>query len=334
VRLRALGISCCAAAIGLLCAASYANNPGAGVPIDVRQSQLFLDDAIIESSTLLQRVVHRPVRHSMNPLLRPEKPWEGQTLDALAGVFRDEKTGIFRAYYVGKPRIGGEHMAGWVPDMPKVVLPICIATSSDGIRWNRPQLKNYPELTGGANNIVLHFPDLRVTNPTVIHDSEDSERPWKMIFQSANKLPARYRVRLATSKDGLKWTLDSGMDEGVNAGIHDRLTAMLDRRNGEGPYILFSRPGGGLVRSLPLDYSEKTIVRDVFQARLSADGKELANRPTVSLRSDLEDDPLVEPYHMNAFRYESLYIAYILNYYSGEPPSGSVDLAVSRDALH
>jgi len=321
------------AAVFLLLGAASVNGADQTVPGDVRQAQLFLDDGIIESSTLLQRMIHKPVRHSTNPILSPEEPWEGETFDRLHGVFRDEKTGIFRAYYSGKPRIGGDNTAGWVPGMPKLAFTICIATSTNGVHWTRPKLDNYKDLVGGPSNIVLNFPDLRVTSPTILHDPDDLEHPWKMIFQSANRLPARYRVRIATSKDGLKWTLDTGPDEGLDAEFHDRLTAMLDRGNGAGPYVLFSRPGGRVVRSLLLDYHEKSIVREVFQARLSADGKELASRPTLALKSDLEeDDPLIEPYHMNAFRYESIYIAYILNYFSGEPPSARVDLAVSRDA--
>ena len=49
--------------------------------IDVRQAQLFLDDGVIESSTLVERVMHQPIRHPANPLLTPEKPWEGPTMN-------------------------------------------------------------------------------------------------------------------------------------------------------------------------------------------------------------------------------------------------------------
>src|SRR3954451_1740553 len=57
--------------------------------IDVRQAQLFLDDEIIEHSPLLQRVVHQPVRSPLNPIYRPEAPWEGGTMNYLGGVYRD-----------------------------------------------------------------------------------------------------------------------------------------------------------------------------------------------------------------------------------------------------
>ena len=55
--------------------------------IDVRQSQLFVDDEIIQSQTLLERVVHQPTRYSENPILRPEMPWEIPTLSFVAGVY-------------------------------------------------------------------------------------------------------------------------------------------------------------------------------------------------------------------------------------------------------
>ena len=69
--------------------------------IDVREAQLFLDDGVIESSTLVERVMHQPIRHPANPLLSPEEPWEGTTMNYLSGVFRDEESGLFRVFYVG-----------------------------------------------------------------------------------------------------------------------------------------------------------------------------------------------------------------------------------------
>ena len=56
-------------------------------PIDVQQAQLFVDDEIIAHQTLLERVVHQPVRSSHNPLLRPEKPWEAPSLSFIAGIY-------------------------------------------------------------------------------------------------------------------------------------------------------------------------------------------------------------------------------------------------------
>ena len=44
------------------------------VPIDVGR-QLFVDDFLIESSTL-SRTFHKPVWHRASPVLTPDQPWE------------------------------------------------------------------------------------------------------------------------------------------------------------------------------------------------------------------------------------------------------------------
>jgi hypothetical protein len=153
-----------------------------GTEIDVRESQLFLDDEIIESTTLIERILHQPIRHSANPLLAPEKPWEGSTMNYLGGVFKDEKSGLFRAWYVGV-------VAGGVPDMPKVYFPICTIQSVDGIHWERPKLDTYADLTGCKNNIVLHIDRGCTAAPNIIYDSSDPDEPWKLVIHHSIKSP-------------------------------------------------------------------------------------------------------------------------------------------------
>ena len=290
--------------------------------IDVRQAQLFLDDGVIESSTLVERVMHQPIRHPANPLLTPEEPWEGPTMNYLSGVFRDEESGLFRVFYVGV-------VNGGVPGMPKIFYPICTATSKDGIRWQRPQLEHYADLTGGPNNIVLHLDQGCIAAPSIIHEPEDKEAPWKLLIHHSIKSPCHYYVRLATSRDGIHWEWKTTAKDAVYAKLHDRMTAMLDRTNPEFPYLLFGRPS--LSADYPLIYPGRINQREVFQTRLSSDGKKLSGTPTVTLRPDLEDPPEVEFYHMSAFRYESLYIGTLMIYRVEDPPSAEVQLVTSRD---
>ena len=58
------------------------------IPIDVGR-QLFVDDFLIAETTL-KRVWHQPVKCEMNPVLKPEKPWEiGTTRTPMAAPFSD-----------------------------------------------------------------------------------------------------------------------------------------------------------------------------------------------------------------------------------------------------
>ncbi|MCX6625837.1 MAG: hypothetical protein NTY38_33200, partial [Acidobacteria bacterium] len=238
-------------AIGVLAAVSSIG-ARAG-EMDVRQSQLFVDDEIIESSTLLQRIIHQPIRYSLNPLLSAEEPWEGNGINYLGGVFRDEKTGQFRAWYVGT--VGGN-----VPGMPKVFFPICLITSEDGIHWIRPRLTVNSHLTGGPNNIVLHLESGCAGAPNILHDPSDKDRPWKLIIHHSPGTPCHYNVRMASSADGVNWRWETA--NGFYAGFHDRLTAMFEPSNPDAPYLLFSRPGS-IARNHPLLYADRVLLREV-----------------------------------------------------------------------
>lgn len=285
--------------------------------IDLRETQLFLDDAIVEHSTLLRRVVHQPVRSSRNPVYIPEAPWEGGTMNYLGGVERDESGGKFRAWYVGK--------IGRSPNLPKVSFPICLLESDDGFRWRRPDLDINRELTGGPNNILLDMGDGCTGAPSVVRDPTDPARPWKFLIHHSTDTRCRdYRVSMASSADGVRWNWETPPGASLKAGsMNDRLTAAFDPAN-SGSFLLFSRGRG--------TYNHR--VRTVYQARLSRDGKSLLDQPVLAMKPDFEDDPSVEFYHMSAFRYASVFIGFIEVYRAEEPERAEIHLAVSRDGVN
>ena len=65
----------------------YLAKPPAVIPVDVGR-QLFVDDFLIESTTL-QRRFHQPAYHPASPVLRPERVWEKSTVFAFAAPFSD-----------------------------------------------------------------------------------------------------------------------------------------------------------------------------------------------------------------------------------------------------
>lgn len=87
-----------------------------------KESNLFIDDALIDHSSGLKRTTHQPRKHP-DPLLDQERP------AFQLNVLREEATGRFRMWYnamghpIEYPRIG-----------------VAYAESADGIRWNRPVL--------------------------------------------------------------------------------------------------------------------------------------------------------------------------------------------------
>jgi hypothetical protein len=273
---------------------------------DLRQAQLFVDDALIAHQTLLERVVHSPVRSRHNPLLEPEMPWEGSSIEFIAGVYRDEASGQFRLWYVTQ--------ADRYPGYRSV---LCLATSADGVHWERPMLDFYRDLFGGPSNVVHVFQSAQdVDGPAVLYDPDDTEYPWKLVhFQ--RELPG---VFIGYSADGLRWTIPKEPDEAILPNFGDRTTAFFDR-GAEEPHVILSRDR---------EKMQREMVRCIYRIG-SPDGKSVSSPSVLALRPDLEDGPYVQFYQMSAFRYESLYLGMIERYHTCEPPYADIELTCSRD---
>jgi len=165
----------------------YITAPPAVIPIDVGR-QLFVDDFLIERTTL-KRTFHTATYHPASPVLVADKPWEekGKIRDYIGrhampfsdGVWYDAKEKRYKMWY----------MAG-------VLDSTCLATSKDGIHWEKPDWGVVP----GTN--VVH-PGNR-DSCTIWFDQEekDPERRYKMFrFQ---KSPKRGLI-IQFSADGIHW---------------------------------------------------------------------------------------------------------------------------------
>ena len=146
--------------------------------MDVRQAQLFIDDEIIEHQTLLERILHQPARPRGNPVLCPEKPWEGESIAFCAGVYRVSETGGYRMWYA----TSGVLLGGYTHC-------ICVAESDDGVSWQRPELDFYREAAGGPSNIVWAT-DQVLDGPTVSARPSGLRTPVE-----ARLLSRRQRIR-------------------------------------------------------------------------------------------------------------------------------------------
>ncbi len=49
-----------------------------GNPLELSgEQQLLIDDLLVEDRWRLRREIYRPEKHARNPLITPDKPWEG-----------------------------------------------------------------------------------------------------------------------------------------------------------------------------------------------------------------------------------------------------------------
>jgi len=105
-------------------------------------------------------------------------------------VFFDSKDGLFKMWY----------QAGWFDG-------VALATSRDGLRWERPELAVVP----GTNRVLAPRDDLRRDGVSVWldHDAEDPAERYKMyLFARQGKVgePLRGGTSfLLTSPDGIDW---------------------------------------------------------------------------------------------------------------------------------
>ena len=187
----------------------YLASPPSVIPVDVGR-QLFVDGFLIEY-TNLKRVFHQPVKHVANPLLKPETEVEmNQGYCPMAapfsdGCFYDPEDKLFKLWY----------MAGWFDGT-------ALATSTDGIHWERPTLDVVP-----GTNLVFYPKGLRRDGLSIWldHETQDIEQRFKMyVYERAgdigkllgqedpeglfdNQSPNKAGGFILTSHDGIHWKM-------------------------------------------------------------------------------------------------------------------------------
>ncbi len=150
-----------------------------------RAKQLFVDDAVIDSTTGLKRTLHPVNKHAANPLVVADRPWEGKCVLLYGAVVRDPALSKFRMWYLA----WGKHVG-----QPSF---ICYAESADGLRWTKPDLGLHAFRGSKDNNIVITG---ITSNTTIIYDPRDPDpfRRYKGVIRGRG-------TRGYTSPDGLHW---------------------------------------------------------------------------------------------------------------------------------
>ncbi len=312
----------------------YLLQPPETIPIDTGR-QLFVDDFLIEH-TDLQRRWHQPVKHPANPVLKPATPVEmNQGYCPMAapfsdGVFYDPADKLFKMWY----------MAGWFDGT-------ALATSTDGIHWERPVLDVVP----GTNLVLAPRDNLRRDGSSVWldHEAKDPAERFKM-YQYARTGAIGQPLDpvggfLHTSPYGIHWTwggkITPSSDNNTFFYNPFRKKWVFTIRRETRPVPPWANPlkkGGGRARS----YWEN----DNFQAALD-DWKDAvfwfgADRldPKKS-NYPIGEEPQI--YKVDAAGYESLMLGLIQPHYGpanrgcakgGFPKLTELQLAFSRDGFH
>jgi Concanavalin A-like lectin/glucanases superfamily/Chitobiase/beta-hexosaminidase C-terminal domain/Viral BACON domain len=159
----------------------YLTNPPAVIPIDVGR-QLFVDNFLVEQSTLTQQV-HRPVMYANNPVLVPGGPdLKGSAFPYSDGVWYDPADHLFKMWYFG----GYGNM-------------ISYAYSTDGKNWIKPSLR---DAVVPGTNMVLQIGGQRDSD-TVWMDLDDPNPARKF---KAFALASAPLMNIYFSPDGIHWS--------------------------------------------------------------------------------------------------------------------------------
>ncbi|MDO8587524.1 MAG: hypothetical protein Q7T82_10850 [Armatimonadota bacterium] len=271
------------------------------IPVGI--PQFFFDDTLIADQ---RRLVRRwlPASVFANPVVEPDRPWEGRIV-AMLGAVLPESDGGFRMYY-----------AGFTPGaLPFTRSLVCF--SEDGFHWRKPELGILDWNGDFANNLVLS-PEWHTDSPCVIHDTDDEQFPYKLIaFQCDD--PSRFYKSPNCgmygwkSSDGLRWTKFPG--QLLRAG--DRSGMMTTKPNGK--FSLYTRR---------YDMFERIGVRAIF--RSESDDFVTWTDPELALAPDLNDEPDVEFYGMSVFERNGWYLG-LLEYWKRQIDIAEIHLAFSRD---
>jgi hypothetical protein len=289
----------------------YLGDPPPVIPIDLGR-QLFVDDFLIEESSLA-RTFHRATYHPSSPVLRPTTPWEMR--DEMAdrtrakpnptamvfsdGVVFDPRDRLFKMWY----------MAGYG-------MNTCLATSHDGISWDRPSF----DVVKGTN-IVLSDPRDSST-VWLDHENADGGGRFKLAFYNGSE----GGIVLQTSDDGVHWR-----------------RRRVARHRGDRSTFFWNPFRRVWVFSLRDDVNGNARHRRYYETKDFASASWDANGPPLWIGADSADvrrpeyNTTPELYSLDCVAYESVVLG-MFTIWHGERPErekpNDIAIGFSRDGFH
>lgn len=204
---------------------------------------LMVDDHHILYRSGTERVLHHPTRHEANPLISPDRPWDGAV--AWTSVYRNPDSGRYQMWYQG--------FVDKDPAVPQATT--CYAESDDGIHFTKPRFDLISYGEHRETNIVMvgsGGTSSRYANAVIVDDRDpDQSKRYKMAYfdfetSDAGEYPG---LCVAFSPDGIHWSKPD-----IPMPVQRIAYGNLDRR-------LPFRDEPGSEWSIPLSTSD---ARDVF----------------------------------------------------------------------
>jgi len=287
--------------------ASASNGPIPGLIAIGSGKQLFADDYLTESLTNATRVMNPAAKVAHNPVVRPDRPWEGKEV-RLSYVIFDEKDRLFKMWYSTTTfvarRDGGKVVVSGGGERGAPESRICLATSKDGIHWDKPSL-GLVEFEGSkANNIV---PSEKFM-PFFIHDRHETDpaRRFKGLRQVMDPERPGMKFDLYFSSDAFTW----GPYEG---------NPVIDTSPQQGRWGPAVFMGWDPIRRTYAVHMENCLHKYCsLEKRVigRAESPDMVrwSAPETIIVPDRKDPPDTEFYYMPVIAYEGLYVGLLANF--------------------
>ena len=201
------------------------------------ETQLFVDDEIIAARQGVVRTLH-PARKLEQPVLMPDRPWEGRRVYIYGSVHYDPGARHFRMWYNTRLGRGQQTRAPGLRSRTGDI--VLYATSEDGVHWVKPSLDQH-EFDGARANNILFFDK---HSPTILLDAEaPPDQRYKMACWNWEQDNDGYWI--AHSADGLNWREYDGNPVLIGDDeILESVTVARHPRTGE--YFAFHRRWGAV----------------------------------------------------------------------------------------
>ena len=266
-------------------------------------TQVFVDDFLIERMERISRTLHSPQKARENPVLKADRPWEGDLPLEGGTVLFDEEEQLFKMWYNSLPN----------KDRPQIDEYLCYAISHDGISWEKPDLGLVEFRGSRANNILLKWSNWY---HCVLRDEADPDprRRYKLAYwQTKNR--NKCGIWIAFSPDGIRWNKYPDNPVVPCSATGDTFTTMQDP--GSGNFFLYHKS-----KIRPIRKVSRLVSSDFIHWR----------NDQLVLEPDELDAPDTEFYSLAAFPYAGQYLGFLRVFHTYSQLM-DVQLVSSRDGL-
>lgn len=319
------------------------------------RKQLFFDDHMIESRTGARQVLNPAVKVAGNPVVRQDRPWEGNDIKYGSLVYDPERR-LFRMWYWSQTlekRDNEDHYSA---------RKACYAVSRDGYHWEKPELGLVEFEESTANNILGEesYPQEKhgtTTDPGRFKGGifldpveKDPRKRYKALSRSraegavpGTDLPKSFRVwNLFFSPDAFRWTPYPGNPVIEPKGVpklHPKGEPWARRKGYQG-YLWgpTSMMGWDPIRQVYAAYMENCQhKRCPLKKRVigRAESPDLVNwsEPSTLLVPDGQDPPDLQFYALHVSVYEGYYVGMLWCYRASSPATRWIQFVFSRDGI-